>query len=134
MIRVAINGFGRIGRSFFRAAMARGEEIDIVAVNDLGDALNLAYLLRYDTVYGRAPFEVRVEVEGEQAIIGSPFEPFNRALHERLASAGVSSLLLDGSVSAKRRGMALVSAVMSQAVLAQSESPLATPATPNCCA
>ncbi len=69
MLRVAINGFGRIGRAFFRAAVRRGEEIEIVAINDLGDVLNLAYLLRCDTVYGRAPFEVRAETDGEQAII-----------------------------------------------------------------
>lgn len=59
MTRVAINGFGRIGRSFFRAAQEKGE-FDIVAINDLGSLENLAYLLRYDTVYGRAPFSVAV--------------------------------------------------------------------------
>ncbi len=60
-IRVAINGFGRIGRVFFRQAFALPSEasakeglgIDIVAVNDLGDVENLAYLLKYDTVYGK---------------------------------------------------------------------------------
>jgi glyceraldehyde 3-phosphate dehydrogenase len=55
-IRVAINGFGRIGRAFARRAHKRG--IEIVAVNDLGSLENLAYLLKYDTVYGRAPFDV----------------------------------------------------------------------------
>ncbi len=55
-IRVAINGFGRIGRAFARRSTGRG--IDIVAVNDLGSLANLAYLLKYDTVYGRAPFTV----------------------------------------------------------------------------
>ncbi|MFH1178431.1 MAG: type I glyceraldehyde-3-phosphate dehydrogenase [bacterium] len=58
-IRVAINGFGRIGRSFTRRAQDRG--IEIVAVNDLGSLENLAYLLKYDTVYGRAPFNVSTE-------------------------------------------------------------------------
>ncbi len=57
MTRVAINGFGRIGRGFLRSAYSRGE-IEIVAVNDLTSADNLAYLLKYDSVYGRAPFEV----------------------------------------------------------------------------
>lgn len=52
MIRVAINGFGRIGRTFFKQAIER-PELEIVAVNDLTDEKNLAYLLRYDTVYGR---------------------------------------------------------------------------------
>ena len=53
--------FGRIGRAFVRAAHASGADIDIVAVNDLGDVANLAYLLKYDSVYGRAPFDVKVE-------------------------------------------------------------------------
>ncbi len=50
--RIAINGFGRIGRLFFRAAFGL-QDIEIVAINDLGDVENLAYLLKYDTVYGR---------------------------------------------------------------------------------
>lgn len=57
MIRVAINGFGRIGRGFFRAAHGHGE-FEVVAINDLASAENLAYLLKYDTVYGRAKFSV----------------------------------------------------------------------------
>lgn len=57
MARIAINGFGRIGRGFMRAAQERGG-IDIVAVNDLTSPENLAYLLKYDSVYGRAPFGV----------------------------------------------------------------------------
>ncbi|MGD0328372.1 MAG: type I glyceraldehyde-3-phosphate dehydrogenase [Minisyncoccia bacterium] len=55
-IRVTINGFGRIGRAFARRS--QGRNIEIIAVNDLGSLENLAYLLKYDTVYGRAPFEV----------------------------------------------------------------------------
>lgn len=61
-IRVAINGFGRIGRAFLKVARER-EEIDIVAVNDLGDVKNMAYLLKYDTVYKTFPFDVTA-VEG----------------------------------------------------------------------
>ncbi len=56
--RVALNGFGRIGRLFLRAAFNTGG-FDIVAINDLGDVANLAYLLKYDTVYGRYPHEVK---------------------------------------------------------------------------
>ncbi len=56
-IRVAINGFGRIGRAFVRQTWNR-PEIELVAINDLGSAETAAYLLKYDTVYGRAPFEV----------------------------------------------------------------------------
>ncbi len=58
MAKIAINGFGRIGRLFFRSAFGR-EGIEIVAVNDLGNAENLAYLLKYDTVYGRYAKEVK---------------------------------------------------------------------------
>lgn len=59
-IKVAINGFGRIGRSFFRMSEGR-DDYEIVAINDLGDPQNLAYLLKYDTVYGPAPFAVETE-------------------------------------------------------------------------
>src|SRR3989338_858651 len=65
MIRVAINGFGRIGRGFTRAAYGK-KGIEIVAINDLAPAGNLAYLLKYDSVYGRAPFSVEA---AEDAII-----------------------------------------------------------------
>ncbi|MDB5244168.1 MAG: gapB [Parcubacteria group bacterium] len=58
-IRVAINGFGRIGRAFTRLSHERG--IEVVAVNDLGSLENLAYLLKHDTVYGKAPFQVEVK-------------------------------------------------------------------------
>lgn len=59
LARIAINGFGRIGRLFFRQAFGL-PDFEIVAVNDLGDLENLAYLLKYDTVYGRYPKEVSV--------------------------------------------------------------------------
>jgi glyceraldehyde 3-phosphate dehydrogenase len=58
-VRVGINGFGRIGRNFFRAARKRGADLEIVAVNDLGDAKTMAHLLKYDSVLG--PFEGTVE-------------------------------------------------------------------------
>jgi glyceraldehyde 3-phosphate dehydrogenase len=59
-IRVGINGFGRIGRNFFRAQQALGADIEIVALNDLGDAKTMAHLLRYDSNLG--PFEGEVEL------------------------------------------------------------------------
>jgi glyceraldehyde 3-phosphate dehydrogenase len=59
-IRVGINGFGRIGRNFFRAQQRLGAAIEVVAVNDLGDAKTMAHLLRYDSVLG--PFEGEVEL------------------------------------------------------------------------
>ena len=64
-IRVAINGFGRIGRAFVRRS--QGRDIEVVAVNDLGSLENLAYLLKYDTVYGKAPFEVNSKQETENS-------------------------------------------------------------------
>ena len=54
-VRVAINGFGRVGRCFVRSAFQRDSDVEIVAVNDLTDAATLAHLLRYDSVYGRFP-------------------------------------------------------------------------------
>lgn len=63
MVRVAINGFGRIGRTFLRSAIGNSE-FEVVAINDLGSLDNLAYLLKYDSVYGRSHFPV--EVEGEK--------------------------------------------------------------------
>lgn len=59
-IKVAINGLGRIGRAFFKLAFERGE-IEIVAVNDLGDIDNLAYLLKYDTAYGQWKHDIKTE-------------------------------------------------------------------------
>jgi len=63
-IKIAINGFGRIGRTFLRLALER-PEIEVAAINDLGDLDNLAYLLKYDTTYGKLGKEVGVE-KGEK--------------------------------------------------------------------
>jgi len=60
-MKVAINGFGRIGRLLYRAALETGTDIDFVAVNDLTDAKTLAHLLQYDTCHGRLPFDVEVK-------------------------------------------------------------------------
>ena len=57
-VRVGINGFGRIGRNFFRAQQALGADIEIIAFNDLGDAATMAHLLKYDSVLGPFPGEV----------------------------------------------------------------------------
>lgn len=57
-VKVAINGLGRIGRAFLKIAITK-PEIDLVAVNDLGDLDNLAYLLRYDSAYGRSGLDVK---------------------------------------------------------------------------
>ena len=57
-VRVAINGFGRIGRNFFRAVRASGLDIEIVGVNDLTDNATLANLLKFDSILGRLDAEV----------------------------------------------------------------------------
>lgn len=62
-MKIAINGFGRIGRSFFRQAFGR-TDVEVVAINDLTDEATLAYLLKYDTVYGRYEKSVEVQEEG----------------------------------------------------------------------
>ncbi|MEN9962429.1 MAG: hypothetical protein RIS66_842 [Actinomycetota bacterium] len=67
-IRVGINGFGRIGRNYLRAALAKGTELEIVAVNDLSDPKSLAHLLKYDSVTGRLPQDV--SVDGQNIVVG----------------------------------------------------------------
>lgn len=67
-MKVAINGFGRIGRSFYKIA-SKNSEIEIVAINDLGDIENLAYLLKYDTVYGRFSSDISIKKEGDKNYI-----------------------------------------------------------------
>lgn len=78
-INVAINGFGRIGRAFFRIAKER-DEINIVAINDLGDVENLAYLLQYDTAYGKTSYDITVSgnhliVDGQEINVYSEKDP-----------------------------------------------------------
>jgi glyceraldehyde 3-phosphate dehydrogenase len=63
---VGINGFGRIGRNFFRAVQASGADLDIVAANDLGDVATMAHLLKYDSILGRYPEPVRATEDGIQ--------------------------------------------------------------------
>ena len=65
-VRVGINGFGRIGRNFFRAVQASGADLDIVAANDLGDVATMAHLLKYDSILGRYPEPVRTTEDGIQ--------------------------------------------------------------------
>lgn len=80
-IRVAINGFGRIGRAFVKVAKDR-QELDIVAINDLGDIRNFAYLLKYDTAYGVSNFDVSVDekknslvIDGKEVLYTSEKDP-----------------------------------------------------------
>jgi glyceraldehyde 3-phosphate dehydrogenase len=74
-VRVGINGFGRIGRNFFRAVAASGADVEIVGVNDLTDNATLAHLLKYDSILGRFPGEV-TSTEDEIAVDGKAFKAF----------------------------------------------------------
>jgi glyceraldehyde 3-phosphate dehydrogenase len=74
-VRVGINGFGRIGRNFFRAVQASGADIEIVAVNDLTDNATLAHLLKYDSILGRLDGDV-TSTEDEIAVNGKAFKAF----------------------------------------------------------
>ena len=70
-VKIGINGFGRIGRNYFRAALAKGSDLDIVAVNDLTDNKSLAHLLKYDSITGR--LDATVELDGDRIIVnGKP--------------------------------------------------------------
>lgn len=88
MKKIAINGFGRIGRNFFKQSLDYKDDIRVVAVNDLGDVDNLAYLLKYDSVYRRFGEEHAVEVkqedgknfivvDGQEILVTSEREPKN---------------------------------------------------------
>jgi glyceraldehyde 3-phosphate dehydrogenase len=66
-VKIGINGFGRIGRNYLRAALAQGSDIEIVAVNDLTDTKTLAHLLKYDSITGR--LDATVTVEGESIFV-----------------------------------------------------------------
>ena len=74
-IRVGVNGFGRIGRNFFRAVLASGADIEIVAFNDLGDVDTIANLLKYDSILGRLPYEVKVGAD-EITVNGKTIKAF----------------------------------------------------------
>jgi len=81
-IRVAINGFGRIGRNILRAAKESGAEIDFVAINDLTDNETLAHLLAYDSVHGRYPGTIEttpngISVDGDEIRVTSERDPAN---------------------------------------------------------
>src|SRR3954468_6610270 len=70
-VRVGINGFGRIGRNFFRAAKERNADIEFVAVNDLGSLETMAHLLKYDSVLGILPNTIKatksaISIDGDE--------------------------------------------------------------------
>ncbi len=79
-VRVGLNGFGRLGRNFFRARQALGADVEIVAVNDLGDAATMEHLLKYDSIMGPFPGQVSlgegvIHAGGEQVTILSERDP-----------------------------------------------------------
>lgn len=79
-LRVVINGFGRIGRNVVRAAKQQGADIDFVAANDLGDPDLMANLIKYDSVYGVAPFSVErtetgIKFDGDEMLLLSERDP-----------------------------------------------------------
>src|SRR5262245_57305739 len=74
-IRVGINGFGRIGRNFFRAVLASGADIQLVGANDLTDNATLAHLLKYDSILGRLPHEAKATAD-EITVGGQTFKAF----------------------------------------------------------
>src|SRR5262245_12626222 len=81
-VRVGINGFGRIGRNFFRAAKERGSDIDFVAVNDLGSIDTMAHLLKYDSVLGILPNDIKatghgITVDGDELTVLQERDPKN---------------------------------------------------------
>ena len=93
-VKVGINGFGRIGRLAFRAM--RGKDIDVVGINDLFDAATLAHLLKWDSVHGRYPGEVRAEkdalvVEGKRIPVSAEKDPTKLPWKERGAKIVVES-------------------------------------------
>src|SRR3989338_4126775 len=101
MANIVINGFGRIGRSFFKLAITK-PELNIVAINDLGDLANLAYLLKYDSAYGR--FDKDGTVKDGKMLVGGKENTFLNTTHGYTATQN----LVDGPVKGHdfRRGRA----------------------------
>jgi glyceraldehyde 3-phosphate dehydrogenase len=80
-VKIGINGFGRIGRVFFRAAL-QNPEVEVVAINDLTDSATMAYLLAYDSVHGKLDMEITakdnsIEVDGKSIAVTSEKDPAN---------------------------------------------------------
>jgi len=117
-VRVGINGFGRIGRNFFRAANAAGADFELVAVNDLTDAATLAHLLKYDSVLGRYPGVVEaaadgIVVDGKKLKVVSHRDPADLPW----AALGVDVVLESTGFFADRRSEAHLTAGASKVVI-----------------
>ena len=84
-VKIGINGFGRIGRNYLRAALAQGADLEIVAVNDLTDNKSLAHLLKYDSVGGVLAEEVTYDEDS--ITMSTPSSPHGRPAGSRSANA-----------------------------------------------
>jgi glyceraldehyde 3-phosphate dehydrogenase len=107
-VKIGVNGFGRIGRNFFRAAKKLGADLDFVAVNDITDAATLAHLLKYDSVLGTYPGEVGasdggITVDGDELRVLAERDPANLPWKELGAEIVVEStgLFTDREKAAK---------------------------------
>lgn len=89
-VRVGINGFGRIGRNFFRAIVASGADIEVVATNDLMDNKTLAHLLKYDSILGRFPGEVSFD-DTSLTVDGKSIRVFEERDPSKIDWAGVGA-------------------------------------------
>ncbi len=106
-IRVGINGFGRIGRNFFRAAKKSGADIDFVAVNDLGSLDTMAHLLKYDSVLGVLPNEIKA-VDGGISVDGDTLKVLSERNPDELpwGDLGVDVVVESTGVFTSREGAA----------------------------
>ncbi len=107
-VRVGINGFGRIGRNFFRAAKAQGADIDFVAVNDLGSIDTMAHLLAHDSVHGSMAAEIEV-VDGGISVDGDVLRVLSERNPEDLpwGDLGVDVVVESTGIFTKRSGAAM---------------------------
>lgn len=103
-IRLAINGFGRIGRLAFREAVKRNNQFEIIGINDLTDAQTLAHLLKYDSVHGR--FQGDVYVEGDSIVVnGKPIKIYAERQIESLEWKDVDVVLESTGVYRSREAL-----------------------------
>src|SRR5512133_2735754 len=104
-VKVGINGFGRIGRNMFRAALESGSDLDFVAVNDLIDAEMIAHLLKYDSILGRFPGEIEVS-DGGVKVDGKELKVLNEKDPAALpwGDLGVEVVIESTGLFTKREG------------------------------
>ena len=106
-VRVGINGFGRIGRNFFRAVKAAGADVDFVAVNDLGSIETMAHLLKYDSVLGRLDAEIK-PIDGGISVDGDVLQVLSERNPDELpwGDLGVDVVIESTGVFTTREGAA----------------------------